>query len=62
VRIGVTKDQRILVYERDFLFGDGGRILFPASSYQQLKQILDVTHELDNRIITHKQAAANSQD
>ena len=62
VRIGITKDQRLLVYKRDFIFGDGGRILFPASAYQQLKQILDVTHELDNRIITLKQAAANSQD
>ena len=60
VRIGITKDQRILlVYKRDFVFGDGGRIFFPTSSYKQLKQIFDVTHELDNRIITLKQAEAN---
>ncbi len=62
VRIGITKDQRMLVYRRDFLFGDGGRILFPTGSYQQLKHILDVTHELDNRIITLKQAEANSKN
>ena len=59
VRIGITKDQRTLVYKRDFVFGDGGRIFFPTIAYKQLKQILDVTHELDNRIITLKQAAAN---
>ncbi|HST21205.1 MAG TPA: DUF3857 domain-containing protein [Blastocatellia bacterium] len=62
VRIGITKDQRILVYKRDFLFGDGGRILFPAGAYQQLKQILDVTHELDNRVITLKQEEANPKN
>lgn len=62
VRIGITKDHRTLVYERDFVFGYGGEILFPPSSYKQLKQILDITHELDNRIITLKQETSNSQN
>ncbi len=41
-----------LVYRRSFRFGDGGRILFPATAYPRIKQIFDFIHQQDNHIVT----------
>jgi hypothetical protein len=59
VDIGITKDRRMLVYKRKFIFGINGTMFFPAENYDQLKRIYDATHELDNHTITLKQSAAN---
>jgi Domain of Unknown Function with PDB structure (DUF3857)/Transglutaminase-like superfamily len=59
VDIGITKDKRILVYERRFVFGANGRMFFPPDIYPQLKRIYDATHELDNHTITLKQSATS---
>jgi hypothetical protein len=62
VRIGVTKDGRILDYKRSFFFCGTQVVLFPANSYQPLKRVFDELHKRDNHTITLKQSAANSQD
>jgi hypothetical protein len=56
VNIGVTRDKRLLVYTRHFIFGLNGAMLFKAESYGQLKRIYDTMHELDNHTITLKQS------
>jgi hypothetical protein len=53
--IGVTKDGHTLVYKRNFFFGAGGNILFPATSYPQLKNFFDVLNKSDNHTITLRQ-------
>lgn len=58
VDIGITKDQRTLMYKRNFTFGVGGKILFPAKAYPQLKIIFDTIHELDGHTIALKQGGA----
>lgn len=52
VTIGVTTDQRRLIYKRDFHFGDNGNILLPAQSYANVKKVFDLVHEMDNHVIT----------
>jgi hypothetical protein len=59
VKIAVTEDGRSLIYRRSFYFGGGGSaLLFPASSYPQLKGLFDELNTRDNHPITLKQGAA----
>jgi hypothetical protein len=60
VNIGVTKDQKTMVYKRNFMFGGGGKILFPSTSYPQLKALFESLNKADNHTITLKQTATAS--
>lgn len=57
--LSITKDERTLIYKRNLIFGIDERLLFPPSSYQQLKKIFETTHDLDTRMISIKQGAGN---
>jgi hypothetical protein len=54
---GMTKDNKQLIAKRSFFFGGGDYILFPVSSYLQLKSLFDQLNTADNHTITLKQAA-----
>ncbi len=56
--LGITKDQKILIFKRDFMFGGKGSILYPVDVYANLKQLFDVYHQQDNHTLTLKQAAS----
>lgn len=58
--LAVTKDGKMLLYKRSFFFGGGGNILFPVTTYSQLKNFFDVLHKEDDHIITLKQSAATA--
>jgi hypothetical protein len=58
--MGVTKDQRTLVFKRNFFFGGGGVILFPAKSYAPLKNFFDVLNKQDAHTLTLKQDATTA--
>lgn len=60
VKLGIAKDDRTLVYQRNFFFGGGDAILFPAKSYPQLKKIFDILHQQDSHTITLKQSATTA--
>ncbi len=60
VKLSVTKDNRTLIYQRKFFFGGGDSILFPATSYAQLKNIFDILHRQDDHTITLKQTTATA--
>ncbi len=49
------KPTNILVYRRNFYFGAGGNVLFPAESYNALKGLFDGFYKADNHVITLKQ-------
>jgi len=57
----VTTNGRELVYKREFFFGGAGIILFPATSYSQLKAYFDTLHKQDNHTVTLKQSATTSR-
>jgi hypothetical protein len=59
--MAASKDQRILVYKRTFYFGGNEGILFPAASYDTLKQYFDRVYQADNHTITLKQGAVTAQ-
>lgn len=54
IAIGFDKAKNTLKYQRTFHFGDGGNILFPASSYQPVKSLFDLFHKADTHTITLK--------
>jgi hypothetical protein len=56
----VTSDGKTLVYKRSFYFGGAGNILFPLSSYPQLKNYFDEVHQQDGHTITLKQNSTAS--
>lgn len=58
----ITKDGKTLIYKRSFFFGGGGNIMFPVSSYNQLKVFFDNLHKQDNHTITLKQSAATTSN
>lgn len=60
VKLGTTKDDRTLIYRRNFFFGGNESILFPATSYAQLKKIFDILHQQDDHTITLKQSATTA--
>jgi hypothetical protein len=61
VTIAATKDQKVLIYKRTFFFGGNKGILFPASTYDVLKQYFDTVYKADTHTITLKQGAATAQ-
>lgn len=53
--IGVTKDQKILVYKRKFRFS---ALMLPKTNYPAIKAAFDAIHQADNHAITLKQTTA----
>jgi hypothetical protein len=60
VKLAVTKDERTLIYKRKFHFGSRNGLLFPVTSYGQLKKLFDELHKRDAHTITLKQAATTA--
>jgi len=69
VHIRFDRSSRALVYNRDFLFGRGGYILFPSRGskfsvqqvYEELKTLFDMLHERDSQTIALKQVVSASK-
>lgn len=55
INIGIDKSNNTLIYKRNFYFGGNGKILFPASVYQPMKNLFDGFHKADTHTITLKQ-------
>lgn len=55
INIGTDKEQTFMKYNRKFYFGNGGKILFPASAYNPVKTLFDAFHKADSHTITLKQ-------
>ena len=60
--IGITKDGRNLVFKRTFFFCGGDAIIFPPTSYGQLKLVFDRINKEDNHTITLKQNATSASN
>jgi len=58
-KIKIATDGHILVYDRDFFFGGGNSIMFPAAGYAAVKQLFDVLYQANEHTITLKQSATN---
>ena len=54
----VTSDGKILIYKRSFYFGGKVTLLYPATSYGQIKVFFDGLQKQDNHTIALKQAAS----
>jgi hypothetical protein len=58
---GSNKDQKKLIYTRNFFFGGGGtqldRLLYPVTSYTAMKNYFDAVNKNDGHTITLKQGA-----
>ena len=57
--LAATSDGSFLVYKRSFFFGGGGSLLYPVTSYQQVKNYFDMVHKQDSHSIALKQTATN---
>lgn len=60
VQIGVTKDNKALVYAREFSFGNGGLVRFPSASYPALKGLFDAFNKADVHQLTLRESATAS--
>ena len=60
VNMGITNDQRTLILHREFFFGGRGILLFPQTSYSQVKLLFDELHKSDEHTITLKQSAGSN--
>ncbi len=55
INIGISKDQSLLKYQRNFKFGGNGTVLFQVSVYQPLKALFDAFHKANTHLLTLKQ-------
>ncbi len=55
INISIDRDANTLIYKRNFYFGGNGKILFPVSVYQPMKNLFDGFHKADTHTITLKQ-------
>ncbi|HKC65961.1 MAG TPA: hypothetical protein VKB86_20120, partial [Pyrinomonadaceae bacterium] len=65
VRIAISKDGKLLLYNRKFFFGGGlgdKLMQFPATAYGQLKKYFDMLNKEDNHTITLKQGTATASN
>ena len=53
-------DGHTLLLRRKFFFGWSKPLTFAAKSYQPVKELFDVSHQIDSHTITLKQAAATA--
>ena len=60
VQMGITNDQRTLVYNRKFFFGNPDLLLFSVDKYEAIKQLFDEVSKADNHIIPLKQAGSTN--
>ena len=58
-RIKIASDSHVLIYDRDFFFGGGNAILFPATGYPAIKHLFEVLSQGTEHTITLKQSASN---
>jgi hypothetical protein len=49
-----------LVYQRKLIFGRGGALVFPLTTYPALKKVFDAIHDQDQHTITLRQQAAGA--
>jgi len=59
LKIKMATNGQVLTYDRDFFFGGGSNIIFPAVGYSALKQLFDVANSANDHTITLKQSASN---
>lgn len=57
ITMGIDHSANVLKYKREFHFGGGGKILFPASVYTPLKNLFDAFHKADSHAVSIKQNA-----
>lgn len=55
ITIGTIKEQNLLKYNRRFHFGGDGKILFPVSVYEPMKNLFDAFHKADTHTVSLKQ-------
>jgi hypothetical protein len=55
----VTRDNRRMIFKRSFFFGGDGTVLFPVTSYGQLRNYFDLLNKQDNLTVALKQASSN---
>jgi len=57
VKIGMNRQARTIVYDRDFRFGGDAPLLFERSLYPSVKQFFDLVDVADDHALTLKQAS-----
>ncbi|MGI8467652.1 MAG: DUF3857 domain-containing transglutaminase family protein [Pyrinomonadaceae bacterium] len=57
-KILISKDGKILTYNRKFSFGNGGAIRFPVESYPAVKQLFDAFDKADKHQLTLRQGTS----
>lgn len=55
IELTYDKETRTLKYRRNFMFGGGGRIIFPVTAYKPLKFLFDSFHKSDSYSLSLRQ-------
>ena len=55
IKLSINKTNALLMYNREFHFGGGGNVLFPASAYPAVKHLFDEFQKSETHTITLKQ-------
>lgn len=58
--LSITKDKKMLIYKRNFSFGNGGNIMFQKDVYPALKNLFEAFYKSNSHAITLKQGTATA--
>ena len=57
IKISVTNDKRLIIYNRDYTFGNGGSLRFDKEVYPALKGLFQAIYQANIHALTLKQSA-----
>jgi len=59
-KIGISTDKKVLIYHRDFTWGNNGYLRFPKNTYPLLKQLFDRFYAANAYALTLKQTTTTA--
>ncbi|MBV8819332.1 MAG: hypothetical protein JO022_13315, partial [Acidobacteriaceae bacterium] len=57
-KAGINRSTHTLIYDREFAFGGGGKLLYPVESYPTMKKVFDAIAKSDEHAFSLKLATA----
>ena len=60
INIAVSNDKRVLLYKRDFSFGNGGKLRFPREVYPALKGLFERFYQANIHALTLRQGTSSA--
>jgi hypothetical protein len=56
IEMGLSQDKRVLIYKREFSFGNKDQLVFSAATYPALKRLFEAYNKANTHSLTLRQS------